>query len=175
MQRTGGRFIVIVLAVAQISSLVAAIPGIISVQANAQFDAKQIHGFAISIPLLLILSNVLLLSIGRYLTPKARKRLDAWAEGNLKPNPEDEFTAWRELTRITWQHGVASGIVGFIVVILPVFFITYSQSGVISSPFQPTSLNSPDPIYVLLGGFVSLFASDDGTSHAPCTIGVASK
>ncbi len=157
LSRTGGRFIIIVLAVAQIVSLVAAIPGIVSAQVNAQFDQEQIRIFAIIIPLLVLLSNLILLGIGWLSTSTARKRLDAWAKGVLKPNAEEEFAAWRELTRLTWQQGIASGIVGFIVVILPVFFITYYQSGVISSPFQPTSLNSPDPIYVLLGGFVSLF------------------
>ena len=45
------------------------------------------------------------------------------------------------------------------VIVLPVFLITYSQSNIISSPFQPTSLKAPDPIYVLLGGFVSMFGS----------------
>ena len=159
MRRTGGGFLILVFAVAQIASLIAAIPGVISVQANAQLDAAQTEGFAITIPLLLILSNLVLLIIGWYLTPKARKRLNAWAEGTLKPNAEEEFAAWRELTRITWQHGVASGTVGFLVVVLPIFAVTYLRSGVISSPFQPTSLNSPDPIYVLLGGFVSLFGS----------------
>ncbi len=159
MKRTGGLFIIIVLAVAQISSLLAAIPGVISIQANAQFDATEIRIFSITIPLLLILSNIILLMIGSRLTRKARKRLNAWAEGTLKPNPEEEFASWRELTKITWQQGVASGIVGFIVVVLPAFFITYARSGIISSPFQPTSLNSPDPIYVLIGGFVSLVGS----------------
>jgi GAF domain-containing protein/HAMP domain-containing protein len=43
--------------------------------------------------------------------------------------------------------------------ILPVFFITLSQSEVISSPFQPTSINSPSPAYVVLGGLVSLLGS----------------
>src|SRR6266487_4680508 len=158
LSRTGGRFIVIVLAAAQIISLIAAIPGIVSVQANAQFSPEQIRVFAITIPLLVLLSNLILLWIGWRSTSLARKRLDAWAKEVLKPNAEEEFAAWRELTRLTWQQGIASGIVGFVVVILPIFFITYRQSGIISSPFQPTSLNSPDPIYVLLGGFVSLFA-----------------
>jgi GAF domain-containing protein len=159
MQRTGGGFIILTIAAAHISSLVAAIPGVISVQANAQFDAEQIRGFVVTIPLLLLLSILILLIIGWRLTPNARKRLDAWANGNSKPYSEEELGAWRELTRITWQQGIASGIVGFIVVVLPVFFITYSRSGNISSPFQPTSLNAPDAIYVLLGGFVSLFGS----------------
>jgi GAF domain-containing protein/HAMP domain-containing protein len=159
LARTGGRFILIVLAAVQVISLVGAIPGVIAVQVNAQFTAEQTRAFAIVIPLLLLASNLLLLVIGWRFTSIARKRLDAWVAGTLKPNPDEEFTAWREITSLTWRHGVASGIVIFVVNILPAFFITYAQSDIISSPFQPTSLNSPDPVYVLLGGLVSLIGS----------------
>ena len=159
LPRTGGRFILIALAVAQIISLLGAIPGIISVQVNAQFDAEQTQFFSLVVPLLILVSNLILLAIGWRLTSTARKGLDAWAKGTLKPNPAEEFSAWREITSLTWRHGIASAIVIFVVDILPVFFIIYTQSDIISSPFQPTSLNSPDPIYALLGGFVSLLGS----------------
>lgn len=157
LPRTGGRFILIALAVTQIISLLGSIPGIISVQVNAQFDVEQMRFFSFLVPLLILVSNIILLGIGWRLTPTARKRLDAWTEGTLKPNPAEEFTAWREITSLTWRHGIAAAIVIFVVDILPVFFIIYTQSDIISSPFQPTSLNSPDPIYALLGGSVSLF------------------
>ncbi|MEO8357274.1 MAG: GAF domain-containing protein [Chloroflexota bacterium] len=159
LPRTGGRFILIALAVTQIISLLGAIPGIISVQVNAQFDVEQMRFFSFLVPLLILVSNIILLGIGWRLTPTARKRLDAWTKGTLKPNPAEEFAAWREITSLTWRHGIAAAIVIFVVDILPVFFIIYTQSDIISSPFQPTSLNSPDPIYALLGGFVSLFGS----------------
>jgi GAF domain-containing protein/HAMP domain-containing protein len=159
LPRTGGRFILIALAVAQIISLLGAIPGIISVQVNVQFDAEQTLFFSTLVPLLIFVSNMILLAIGWLLTSTARKRLDAWAKGTLRPNSAEEFMAWREITSLTWRHGIASAIVIFVVDILPVFLIIYTQSDIISSPFQPTSLNSPDPIYALLGGFVSLFGS----------------
>lgn len=159
LSQTGGRFILIILAVVQVISLLGAIPGVIAVQVNAQFTAEQTRAFAIVIPLLLLASNLLLLVIGWRLTSNARKRLDAWVAGTLKPNHREEFAAWREITSLTWRHGVASVIVIFVIIILPAFFITYAQSDIISSPFQPTSLNSPDPVYVLLGGLVSLIGS----------------
>ena len=159
LPRLGGRFIIFLLAVAQVISVVAAIPGIISIQANAQFNAQQIQGFLIMIPVLLILAYVVILYIGWRSTPTARKRLDAWAKGVLKPNSEEELAAWREITSLTWRIGISDGIVNFFFVILPASFITYSQSDVIRSPFQPTSLNSPDSIYVLLGGIVALLGA----------------
>ncbi|HSJ85779.1 MAG TPA: HAMP domain-containing protein, partial [Anaerolineales bacterium] len=156
LPRMGGRFIIIVLAVAQVISLVAAIPGMISVQANAQFNLQRLQGFLVTIPLLFIVSNLIILFIGWRSTRTARKRLDAWAKGVLRPNHEEELVAWREITSLTWRMGIADGVVNFFLVILPAFFITYSQSDTLSSPFQPTSLNSPDPVYVLLGGIVAL-------------------
>jgi GAF domain-containing protein/HAMP domain-containing protein len=159
LPRIGGRFIVILVAMAQVISLVAAIPGIISIQANAQFHAQQLQRFLITIPLLLILSNLIVLVIGWRSTRTARKRLDAWTNGVLKPNPKEELVAWREITSLTWRMGLAGGAMNFFLVILPAFFITYSQSDVMSSPFQPTSLSSPNPGYVLLGGIVALLGA----------------
>jgi GAF domain-containing protein/HAMP domain-containing protein len=159
LQRTGGRFIIRMLTIAQIVSLLGAIPGMISTQVNAQFDAAQLRLFAFLIPVLLIVTNITLLSIGWYTTRMARKRLDDWAKGILKPHSEEEYRAWREITALTWRQGVLAAVLYFVIVIVPLFFITYSQSGIISSPFQPTSLNSPDPVYMLLGGIVAIFGS----------------
>jgi len=159
LSRTGGGFIVVVNAIAQLIALMGAIPGILSIRANAQFNASQLQTFAVLVPTLIVIGNIIILVIGMWLTPIARKRLSEWANGRLVPNPNEELQAWREITSLTWRQGIASAITIFVVIILPVFWVTYIQSDVISSPFQPTSLNSPDPIYVLLGGIVSMFGS----------------
>jgi GAF domain-containing protein/HAMP domain-containing protein len=153
---TGGRFLLIGLIVAQLVSLLAALPGVISVQANAQFEPKQVRIFVAAMIPLLLLSNLLILYIGWRATPHARKRLDAWAKGVLRSNAEEELIAWREITGLTWRFGIAYGFLNFVLVILPMFFLAVTQSNMIHSPFQPTSLNSPAPIYVLLGGVVAL-------------------
>ena len=159
IQNFGGRYILLALVVAQIGSLLGALPGIISIQVNAQFDAEQIHSFSPLVPLLFLASNILLFGVGWRITRSARARLDDWAADVVHPNPASEFDAWREITSLSWRHGIAAAALFLILNILPVFLITNSQSGVIISPFQPTSLNSPDPIYVLLGGVVALFGS----------------
>lgn len=159
LTRAGGRFILLALAVAQVISMLGAIPGIISIQVNAQFEVEQIRIFSAIFPLLFIVSNGLLFGIGWRITAAARKRLDLWARGALKPDTAEELDAWREITSLAWRFGTASAAVFLVVVVLPVFLITNSQSGTITSPFQPTSLNSPDPIYVLLGGFVAVFVA----------------
>lgn len=159
LPRLGGRYILLALAAAQVISLVGAIPGIISIQVNAQFDAEQIRSVATIVPLLSLTSFALLFGFGWRITGKARARLNSWATDTLKPDPAVEFEAWREITGLSWRYGMALVLVFLVLIILPVFLLIYSQSNVIVSPFQPTSLNSPDPIYVLLGGFAALFGS----------------
>jgi len=159
LSRTGGWYIIIVIAFAQLIGLLGALPGIISINLNAEFNEQQLRAFSRVVPFLIILSNLILLGISWLMTSTARNRLNNWATGLLKPDLDEEFLAWREITSLTWRYGIASGIIVLIVDIMPVFFITLSQSEVISSPFQPTSLNSPDPAYVLLGGFVALLGS----------------
>jgi len=117
----------------------------------------QLQNFASLVPALIVLSNIILLFIGWWLTRTARKRLDEWAANRLKPNPKDEFDAWREITSITWRHGIAAALVTMLVIVLPIFLITYSQSGITGSLLQPTSLKSSDPVYVFLGGIVAMF------------------
>jgi GAF domain-containing protein/HAMP domain-containing protein len=159
LPRLSGRSILLVLAAAQVISLLGAIPGIISIQVNAQLDAEQLRSVAMIVPLLLLASFALLFGFGWRITGKARARLNSWASDALKHDPAVEFEAWREITGLSWRYGMASALVFLVLVILPVFLLIYSQSNVIASPFQPTSLNSPDPIYVLLGGIAALFGS----------------
>lgn len=157
LSRTGGTFIIIVLAMAQLIALAGSIPGFLSIRVNAQFDEWQRQNFSVLVPTLIALGNVILLAVGWWLTRTARKRLDDWAADRLKPNPNDEYLAWREITSLTWRQGIAAAVIVMVAVVLPIFVITYTQSGIITSLFQPTSLNSSDPIYVFLGGTVSMF------------------
>ncbi len=156
LPRTGGRFMLIALAVAQVVSLLGAIPGILSIQVNAQFGVAQQEVFGRIIPLLILASIAILFGSGWWLTSKARKRLDAWKEGVLKPDPPQEFGAWREITGLAWRYGMLSIAVFSLVVLLPAILITNSFAEVVSSPFQPTALNSPDPVYILFGGIAAM-------------------
>ena len=159
LSRAGGRYIIIVIAIAQLIALLGAIPGILSIDVNAEFDERALQIFSWAVPLLIVLTNLILLGISWLITPTARKRLDAWAHESPNASPEEEFKAWREITSLTWRYGLVAGFVILVINILPAFFITLSQREVVSSVFQPTSINSPDPAYVLLGGTVSLLGS----------------
>jgi len=159
VRRYGGWSLIIILAVAQIVALLGAIPGILSIQVNAEFTESQRRVLSTLVPVLIVLANLILLVIDWLITPVARKRLDVWAGASTKPKSEDELTAWIEITSLSWHFGIAAIFVVFFVNIFPVFLYSFSQGEVISSAFQPTALNSSDPIYILIGGAVSLFGA----------------
>ena len=159
LPRTGGRFLLIVLALGQVISILGAIPGILSIQVNARFGAEEIWFFLQTVPFLILSSILILLGIGARITQIARKRLDLWKEGNLKSDRVEEFDAWKQITSLTWRYGIASMVVFSLFTILPTFLLTSSFGEEMVSPFQHTSLNSQDQIYVLLGGFVAMLGS----------------
>ena len=156
VRRTGGWSLIIITVIAQMVSLFGAIPGILSIRANADFEAQQLRTFATIIPILIVSAHLILLAIGWQITRVARKRLDDWASGLIGVTPEHEFQAWREITSLTWRYGVAAILLFLALIVLPAFFITFSEGEVISSAFQPTALSASDPIYILIGGIVSL-------------------
>ena len=159
VRRNGGWSLIIILATAQIIAMFGAIPGILSIRVNAEFDEPQLRLFSIIVPALIVITNMILLAIVWRLTPIARKRLDSWANQSTRPKSDDELLAWTEITSLSWRFGVAAVFVIFFVDILPTFLISFSKGEVVSSAFQPTALNSSDPIYILVGGTVALFGS----------------
>lgn len=159
LAQTGGWYILIVIAAAQAIAILGAIPGILSIQVNTDLNEELTRAFRIVVPLLIVLTNLILLGISWQFTRAARKRLNQWAKGALRPNLPEELAAWREITSLLWRYGIAAVIVIFVVGVLPPFFMALLQGETISSPFQPTSLSSPDPVHILLGGLVSIFGS----------------
>jgi GAF domain-containing protein len=159
VRRNGEWSLIILLATAQIIALLGALPGILSIRINAEFDEPQLRLFSFLVPALIFITNLILLAIGWRITPIARKRLASWANQSTRPKSDDELLAWTEITSLSWHYGIAAVFVILLVDILPIFLISFSRGEVISSAFQPTALNSSDPIYILIGGTVSLFGS----------------
>jgi GAF domain-containing protein/HAMP domain-containing protein len=159
LRRMGAWHLIRLIAIAQSIALLGAIPGILSVWVNADFDAEQVRTFSILVPVLFIATFLILLGVSWRLTPTVRKKLDMWADETIRAKPEDDLLAWREITSLSWRYGIAAGLSILIVDILPLVYLALSKGQVISSAFQPTGLNSPNPIYVLIGGLVSLFGS----------------
>ena len=159
LSQTGGWYIIIAIAVSQLLSLFGALPGLMSIRANAEFNNDQLTAFNLAVPLSILASHIINLVIVWRIVPTARERLNKIVRGNNKPSDTDELVAWKEITSLTWRYGLFAFVVYFIVQVLPAYFIAFSQSNSISSPFQPTSINSPTPTYILLGGLVSILGS----------------
>ena len=159
LSQTGGGYLIIVIAAAQVIGMVGAIPGLLSIQVNANFSEALTLTFSITVPVLIVLCNLILLGIAWQITRAARGRLNKWAAVPLKPDATEELAAWREITSLPWRYAIAAVIVVLFVGILPPFMMSLLQSDAVSSPFQPTSLSSPNPVYILLGGLVSILGS----------------
>jgi GAF domain-containing protein/HAMP domain-containing protein len=158
MPKIGGWYLVLLIAVAQVIAMLGAIPGLLSIRVNADFDEQNLGVFPIIGPFLIILTHLVLLYIARRLTPAVLKKLDAFADETIRIKPEDDFLAWRQITSLGWRYGIAALII-ISIDILIVFFIAYPQEESIFSAFQPTALNAQAPIYILIGGVASLFGS----------------
>lgn len=159
LRRIGSWHLIRLIAFAQAIGLIGALPGILSIGANAEFDAAQARTFSILVPVLIVATFLILLGISWRITPIARKKLDMWADETIRAKPEDDLLAWREVTSLSWRYGVAAAFSILIIDILPLVYVSLAKGQVISSAFQPTGLNSPTPIYVLVGGLVSVFGS----------------
>ena len=149
LQRTGGWYIIIIIAIAQLSAFFGAIVGTISIYLNAELTPESLAETSRLTPWFILTGNLILLTIAWYLTPNARKRLTAWSTKQVKINPKEELSAWREITSLTWRYGTAALIVAYLVDILPTSVLSYQQHTTTFDQF----------IYALLGGLVSVLAT----------------
>ena len=108
VQRTGGWSLIIIIAVAQLISLFGAIPGLLSIRVNAEFEEGPLEAFSTIVPVLILVTNLCLLTVSWWMTPTARRRLNEYAEGTGRAKLEDEFLAWREITSLNWRHAIAA-------------------------------------------------------------------
>ena len=159
VHRTGGWSLIIIIAIAQLLSLLGAIPGLLSIRVNAEFEEWPLEAFSTIAPILILVTNLCILGVSWWITPTARKRLNEYAAGMRGTNLEDEFLAWREITSLNWRHAIVALFLTSIVIILPGFLISFAAGAPISSAFQPNALNASDPVYILIGGVVSLVGS----------------
>lgn len=156
MKRVGGWHIILVLAASQVVGLLGAIPGLLSIQLNVKLDQELVGLFSRLIPLLLVASQVLLLGFVWWTTPNARARLTEWKNDNLRSDENKELTAWKEITNITPRYGIVAFLVDFTAIILPPLFISLARVDSLASIFQPASVDSSLPLYILLGGMASV-------------------
>ena len=156
LKRTGGWHIILIIAFSQIIGLLGAVPGFVALQLIADFSDDLNSLFSSLVPILIIASQMILLGISWISTPNARVQLTYWMQGTDKSNVEKEIAGWKEITNLTTRYAASAFIVNFFIVIFPPFIIAQTRAEVISSVFQPTSINSPIPLYIILAGIASI-------------------
>lgn len=159
LKRTGGWYILLSVAISQIVGLLGAIPGLVSIQLNVALSDELGQLFQRLVPALFLVSQAALLVFAWYITPNARRRLDAWMNGNLRADADREFTAWKEITSLVTRYGIGAMLIALGVNVLPPFIIALSRREVVTSVFQPSAVSSPVPIYILLGGLAAALGS----------------
>ncbi len=155
-RRYDGRQLILAIASAQVIALLGAIPGLLSIAFNADFNEAQIISLWRVMPVMFFLSLASTLYLGWRISPAARKRLDDIANERGGFDSRAEFDAWREATSLTGRLGLSAGFLFFALGIVPAIILTASQGTAVSSPFQPTSISSPIPIYIFMGGTASI-------------------
>ena len=148
LQRTSGWYVIIVIAIAQLLAIPGAFLGTISIQANAEFDSATMVEISRYTPLFILTGNLILLAVAWYFTPNARKRLTEWSKNQLRSDPKQELAAWREITSLTWQYGIAALFIACFVDLLPATLYSYQKGLITYDQF----------IYSLIGGLVSALA-----------------
>ena len=149
MQRLGGWYIILIVVIAQLSSIFGALLGSFSIQSNGDFDPETLARISRYVPFLIIIANLILLAVAWYLTQNARKRLTDWTRNQLRANPREELAAWQEITAFTTRYGTSAVLIAYVVSVLPTAAY-YFRAGV--TTFDQF-------IYTLLGGLVSVLTT----------------
>lgn len=148
LPRLGGLYILLVIAVAQLTAVPGAILGTVSINFNARFDAETMQRISAPTPFLILLGNAILLYVAWVLTPNARNRLNNWAYNISTADTKEELAAWKEITALTWRYGLVAMVVAYVVDILPTSVYFYLRGFTTFDQF----------VYSLLGGMVSVLA-----------------
>ncbi|NJC99058.1 MAG: HAMP domain-containing protein [Anaerolineae bacterium] len=159
IRRLGGWYILLVVAAGQLIGFLGALPGLLTIQFNVELGDELRQLLVQLAPILILFGQLILLGISWWSTPHARKRLDDWARNKLHADKNEEFLAWREITNFTTRFAISAVLVNLVVSVLPVFLVALSRAEAISSAFQPTSIGSPAPVYILLGGLAALLGA----------------
>ena len=149
LHRTGGWYIIIVIALAQLLSFPAAVLGAIVIQVNAQFTAEQLRAVEIVTFILLVVGNLILLAISFLITHDAFSRLNKRSKQRTLPvGTTEELNAWRQITNVAWWYGGAALVVAALINVLPLLIFISNNIGA----------SSDQVVYTLFGSVVSLLS-----------------
>lgn len=143
LAKSGGLYIVLAIAAAQLLALPGAILGAISIQLSDSFSSAQLRQISGVIPVLVLIGNLILLAISWFLTPNVRNKLSLVVSGSSpRTNSDQEFKAWKEITGLAWRYGAAAVPIAYLVNILPPSLYYYLKGATSQAQFS----------YALAGG-----------------------
>ncbi len=149
LQRRGGGSIILIQAITQLKSFLAAAIGTIYILTIANFDPIQARQLLISMLVFVAIFNLLTPVFMAMASVNARLRLDQFIKGKPLPvgTDEDELEtrAWQEATSLPWRYMIAAFATAYVLVVLPVVLFMIQAGG--ATPTQAA--------YVATGGIIS--------------------
>ncbi len=148
LAKTGGWYIIIAIASAEIAASISTLLGFISEQLNASYT-PEIVALLRKIELIVIpIVTILLIGIVFILSRNIRARLDIWKQSPGLFRSEDNEAAWESAHNIIWKYALAAVIISFGFIIIPKTLLL-SSSGLATQD---------QVIYSLIAGVVSNIA-----------------
>lgn len=149
LSRLGGWYIMLVILISQLSAIPGGILGVAAISLNAEYTREIQDRVTAPTPLFILAGNVILLIVTWYLTPVARKRLDAWVANRVRSDTREELAAWQEITALSWKYAIAAILISYAVDVMPTS-IYFHRIGV-------TTFDQM--VYALMGGLVAVLAT----------------
>ena len=146
LRKTGGGYILIMVIAAQLISFLGAIFSVYFININADFTETQKNAWLSSATILINLRHLGLLAWAAWVSKDARFRLSAWSSGKTLPTKtNEEGLAWKQITSLAWQYGVATVVISFLLNILPLITYLYNFA----------NANIDQVIYMLIAGVIA--------------------
>jgi GAF domain-containing protein/HAMP domain-containing protein len=150
LKRYGERYIIIAAAIGQVFGLMGAIPGIVSTVWSTNHNLSTGELISKYGLWFWLASQLIILFICWRITPNARNQISHYTYGITQPEKEKEFSAWKEITNLSTQYGIASFFINLL-------FLAVIPSAIVHLRFDQT--NFPSSVYVFLGGLAFVIGS----------------
>lgn len=147
LARTGGFYLILAVALAQMGSNLTAIPILNLTRINAELTAEQLSQTSRIITMLSMLGNVMVWLFIFWLSRTAFARLNQWARGQpVSLDTPQEFNAWRQVTRMTRNYALVASATALFAVILPMLIYQYNA----------LAFSQDQIIYAAIGGLLDI-------------------
>jgi len=148
LERTGGMFLSIAIALVGLISFPIEIISLLVVWINAGFSPEQFNATAIAELLVNpFIAIILLVVIMRSFTPNLQERLARWSQGKPLPSGKEENDARREVTSLFWRYSIGVAV-------------SFTISTILFNGYQYYFLKASydQIIYTFLGNIISIIA-----------------